>query len=146
MKFTTLRIAGTAIVLAAASACGVRSTTTMVNPAYSRAPTCAAAVTVYDSRAQVPYDYYELAWIQAEGNSVYTTNHQLQQSIINNAAKVGANAVIANPVQQSNVTAKVIGAAIGANSSQAVASALAIYVPADSGRVMTACGPSRSSY
>jgi hypothetical protein len=115
----------------------------MVNPAYTRAATCAAAVTVYDSRAQVPSDYYELAWIQAEGNSVYTTNNQLQTQIINNAAKVGANAVIANPVQQANATSKVIGAAIGANTSTAKATALAIYMPADSGRVMTACGPPR---
>ena len=143
MRLSTLRIMAPAIALAAISGCGVRTTTTMVNPAYSRAPTCAAGVTVYDNRSQVPSDYYELAWIQAEGNSVYTTNNQLQQSIINNAAKVGANAVIANPVQQSNATAKVVGAAIGANTSTAKASALAIYILADSSRVMTACGPSR---
>jgi hypothetical protein len=143
MRFPKLSTAAPILALAALSACGVRTTTTMVNPAYTRAATCAAAVTVYDSRAQVPSDYYELAWIQAEGNSVYTTNNQLQTQIINNAAKVGANAVIANPVQQANTTSKVLGAAIGANTSTAKASALAIYTPADSGRVMTACGPPR---
>ena len=143
MKLTKLRIAAPAFALAVLSGCGVRTTTTKINPAYSRAATCAAGITVYDSRSQVPTDYYELAWIQAEGNSVYTTNHQLQQQIINNAAKAGASAVIANPVQASNTTAKVLGAAIGANTSTAKASALAIYLPSDAGRVMTACGPSK---
>ena len=56
-----------ATALAVGSACaGVRKTTTDVNPNMNRAPTCAAAIAVYNSRADVPYDYYELAWIEAE--------------------------------------------------------------------------------
>ena len=126
--------------LAIGSACaGVKKTTTDINPSMNRAPTCAAAIAVYNSRAEVPYDYYELAWIQAEGNSVWTTDNQLQTQIRNGAAKVGANAVVVNPVTQSKSTVKVLGEAIGTNSATQKASALAIYMPGDAARVRTAC-------
>lgn len=127
--------------LAVASACaGVRKTTTDLNPNVNRAPTCAAAIAVYNSRADVPYDYYELAWLQAEGNSVWTTDNQLQQQIRNGAAKVGANAVIVNPVTQSKSTVKVLGEAIGSSSATQKQSALAVYMPGDAARVRSACG------
>ena len=137
---TTLKGISLAVALAVASACGVKKTTTDVNPSISRPATCAAAIAVYNSRSEVPYDYYELAWIEAEGNSVWTTDNQLQTQIRNGAAKVGANAVIINPVEQSKTTIKVLGEAIGAKSATAKASALAIYMPGDAARVTTACG------
>jgi hypothetical protein len=127
--------------LAVGSACaGIKKTTTDLNPSVSRPATCAAAIAVYNSRADVPYDYYELAWIQASGNSVWTTNNQLQTQIRNGAAKVGANAVIVNPVVQSKSTVKILGEAVGANSATAKATALAIYMPGDAARVRQACG------
>jgi len=130
-----------ACALAAGSACaGVKKTTTDINPRMNRAPTCANAIAVYNSRADVPRDYYELAWIQASGNSVWTSDNQLQTQIRNGAAKVGANAVIVNPVQASKSTVKVLGEAIGANSATAKASALAIYMPGEAARVRAACG------
>ena len=127
--------------LAVGTACaGVKKTTTDLNPSVSRPATCAAAIAVFNSRADVPYDYYELAWIQATGNSVWTTNNQLQTQIRNGAAKVGANAVIVNPVVQSKSTVKILGEAVGANSATAKATALAIYMPRDAARVRQACG------
>ena len=127
--------------LAVGSACaGIKKTTTDLNPSVSRPATCAAAIAVFNSRGDVPYDYYELAWIQATGNSVWTTNNQLQTQIRNGAAKVGANAVIVNPVTQSKSTVKILGEAVGANSATAKATALAIYMPRDAARVRQACG------
>ena len=127
--------------LALGSACaGVKKTTTDINPAMSRAPTCANAIAVYNSRAEVPYDYYELAWVEASGNSVWTTDNQLQTQIRNGAAKVGANAVIINPVEQSKSAVKVLGEAVGTKSATQKTSALAIYMPGDAARVTTACG------
>src|SRR4029078_12234927 len=102
---TTFKGLTLACALAVGAACaGVKKTTTDINPSMNRAPTCAAAIAVYNSRADVPYDYYELAWIEAEGNSVWTTDNQLQTQIRNGAAKVGANAVVINPVTQSKST------------------------------------------
>jgi hypothetical protein len=127
--------------LAIGSACaGVKKTTTDLNPSVNRPSTCAAAIAVYNSRAEVPYDYYELAWIEASGNSVWTTDNQLQTQIRNGAAKVGANAIIVNPITQSKSTVKILGEAIGTNSATQKTSALAIYMPADAGRVRQACG------
>src|SRR6266513_2049642 len=141
MIAATTRGIALACALAVGAACaGVKKTTTDINPRMSRAPTCAAAIAVYNSRSDVPYDYYELAWIEASGNSVWTTDNQLQTQIRNGAAKVGANAVIVNPVEQSKTTIKVLGEAIGAKSATQKATALAIYMPGDAGRVTTACG------
>jgi hypothetical protein len=130
-----------ACALAVGSACsGIRKHTTDINPSMSRAPTCAAAIAVYNSRADVPYDYYELAWIEAQGNSVWTTDNQLQQQIRNGSAKVGANAIIVNPTTQAKGTVKVLGEVIGTKSATMKASALAIYIPHDASRVRSACG------
>lgn len=141
IRTTTLKGLALGCAVAVTAACaGVTKTTTDVNPAIERAPTCAAAIAVYNSRSEVPYDYYELAWVEAEGNSVWTTDNQLQTQIRNGAAKVGANAVIVNPVEQSKGTIKILGEAIGTKSATQKANALAIYMPADQGRVVTACG------
>ena len=143
IRNTTLRGLALACALAVGAACaGVKKTTTDINPSMSRAPTCAAAIAVYNSRADVPYDYYELAWIEASGNSIWTTDNQLQTQIRNGAGKVGANAVIVNPVEQSKSTVKVLGEALGTKSATQKASALAIYMPGDAARVRTACGNS----
>jgi hypothetical protein len=138
----TMKGIALACALAAGTACaGVKKTTTDIKPSdRRRAPTCANAIAVYNSRADVPNDYYELAWVQAEGNSVWTTDNQLQTQIRNGAAKVGANAVIVNPVEQSKSTVKVLGEAIGSKSATQKASALAIYMPTDAARVRTARG------
>jgi hypothetical protein len=141
MSTNTLKGIALACALAIGSACaGVRKTTTDINPSVNRPSTCANAIAVYNSRADVPYDYYELAWIEASGNSVWTTDNQLQTQIRNGAAKVGANAVIVNPVQQAKSTVKVLGEAIGTSSATQKASALAIYMPRDAARVRQACG------
>lgn len=130
-----------ACALAVGAACtGVKRTTTDINPSMNRAPTCAAAIAVYNSRADVPYDYYELAWVEATGNSVWTTDNQLQQSIRNGAARVGANAIIVNPVEQAKSGVKILGEAIGTKSATQKATGLAIYMPRDAARVRTACG------
>ena len=140
MRINHVNALALASAVAVASACGVKKSTTEIAPANMRTPTCADAITTYASRSDVPSDYYELAFIEAEGNSVYTTDNKLQEQVRNGAAKVGASAVIVNPVEQSKTTVKVLGEAVGANSATQKASALAIYLPADQDRVRTACG------
>ena len=124
----------------AASACGVRTHTTDVSANMSRSSTCDEAVDLYTSRAAVPHDYYELAWISAEGNSVYTSDGKITDQIKKKAAQVGANAIIVNDFEETGATAKVIGAAVGANSADTKVSALAVYMPAERDRVMLKCG------
>lgn len=140
MKNASLKAVPIALALLAASACGVKKTTTDISPTISRVPTCEDAIVTYASRSDVPSDYYELAYIEAEGNSVYTTDNKLQENIRNAAAKVGATAVIANPVEQSKSAVKVLGEAVVAQSATQKTSALAIYQPSDRDRVVAACG------
>ena len=121
-------------------ACGVKKNTTDLSPGVRFAATCPNGVLTYATRSDVPADYYEIAFIEAEGNSVYTTDNQLQEQIKVGAAKVGASAVIANPVEQSKTAVKVLGEAVGAQSATQKASALAIFSPADRDRIRQVCG------
>ena len=140
MKTISMKAIPLALALAATVACGVKKKTTDLSPSISRAPTCEDAIATYATRAEVPSDYYELAYVEAEGNSVYTTDNKLQQNIRNAAAKVGATAVIVNPVEQAKTTAKILGEAVIAKSATQKASALAIYQPSERDRVVKTCG------
>src|SRR4051812_23701464 len=73
MSQASWRVA-TAMLLIAVGACSVKSSSTDISPSINRNPTCENAVAVYNSRAEVPNSYYELAWVTAEGNSVWTTD------------------------------------------------------------------------
>jgi len=126
--------------LAGTAACGVKSTTTDVSPNISRSATCENAIALFDGRADVTSNYQELAWIEVEGNSVWTTDAQMRDKMKKRAAEVGANGLIANPVQQNKVGVNVIGEAIGAHTATARASGLAIWMPAERDRTRLACG------
>jgi hypothetical protein len=140
MRIQALKAITLAIVLVGAAACGVKKQTSTVSPGVVFQATCEDAIVTYATRSEVPADYYEVAWVEAEGNSIYTTDNKLQENIRNGAAKVGATAVIVNPVEQSKTTYKVLGEAVATHSATQKASALAIYVPSDANRVRTACG------
>jgi hypothetical protein len=139
MRYRAVTI-GTTLLLAASAACGVKSSTTDISPSMSRSPTCENAVEVYPSRADVPSDYYELAWIEAEGNSVWTTDTQMRDVMRKRAAEAGANGLIANVVQSNKTGVNVLGEAVGAKSATAKASGLAVWIPAASDRARLACG------
>ena len=140
MRIQALKAIALAIVLVGAAACGVKKQTTTVSPGVVFQATCEDAIVTYATRSDVPADYYEVAWVEAEGNSVYTSDNKLQENIRNGAAKVGATAVIVNPIEQSKTTYKVLGEAVVSKSATQKASALAIYVPSDANRVRVACG------
>jgi hypothetical protein len=119
--------------------CGTRSHIVARNPALTLAPTCADAVPVYSDRDHVPYDYYEVAVINAEGNSVYTGNGDLLKSVRNEAAGIGANGVVLDALVATHATVKVLGAAVGSNDADRKARAVAIWMPSDTARVREAC-------
>ena len=121
--------------------CQTKTRSVDVSPNLSRRPTCANAVTVFEGRHDVPTSYYELAWIEVEGNSVWTTDNQMVQKMKTQAAAVGANGLIANPVQANKTGVNVLGEAVGAHTATAKASGLAIWMPGQADRVRLACGP-----
>jgi len=134
------RVVAAAALLLASGACAMKTKTTDVSPGMSRSPTCLNAIEVYQSRAEVPSSYYELAWIEVEGNSVWTTDNQMRDKMRTRAAEVGANGLIANAVAQNKTGVNVLGEAVGAKSATARASGLAIWMPSASDRTRLACG------
>src|SRR2546423_7303302 len=123
------------------AACGARSRIVSRNSTLplALAPTCADAVPVFPGRAHIPYDYYEVALITAEANSVYNGNGDLLKSVRNQAASVGANGLVLDSLGATHATVKILGAAIGAKDAERKARAIAIWMPADTARVREAC-------
>jgi len=120
-------------------ACGARTYVAARNPALALAPTCADAVPVYPDRERVPYDYYEVAVITAEGNSAYNGNGDLLKAVRTQAASVGANGVVLDALGASHATVKVLGAALGSNDAERKARVIAIWMPTDTARVREVC-------
>lgn len=127
------------MILALNASCSSRAHVVATNPALTLAPTCADAVPIYPGSQDVPYDYYEIALITAEGNSVYKGQGDLMKAIRNEAAGVGANGVIMNSLVATHATVKVIGAALGSNDAERKGRAIAIWMPSDTARVREAC-------
>ena len=124
----------------AETACATQTRIVATNPAMSLAPTCTDAVAAYPDRDHVPYDYYEVALVTAEGNSVYTGNGDLLKAMRSKAASVGANGLIINSLGATHATVKVIGAAVGSGDAERKGKAIAIWMPSDTARVREACG------
>jgi len=133
------RLTALAALVSVLSSCGARSNIVARNSQLLLARTCADAVPVYPDRDHVPFDYYEVALITAEGNSVYTGNGDLLKSVRNEAASVGANGVVVDGLGATHATVKVLGAAVGSNDADRKARALAIWMPSDTARVREAC-------
>jgi hypothetical protein len=136
----SMRITAAAIAATLLAACGVKTKTTELAGGGNRPATCEAVIEGYDSRADIPADYYEVGFIEAEANSVYTTDKKINDQIKKKAAQMGATAIIVNPVSEAKSGVKVLGEALGTGSASSKASALAIYIPAQAPRVTQLCG------
>ncbi len=132
----TLAIAGVALVSAA---CATGIDITRTTPQHYFAPTCEAGITVLDSRARITSDYYEVAYITAEGNAVWTDNEDLVKRMKQSAAEVGATAIVANVSGPSATTVQILGAAVGTGDAERQGSALAIHQPSELARVRATC-------
>ena len=138
MARNSARVVNAALLFALA-ACGTRTHIVARNPALVLAPTCANAVPVFAGRDKVPYDYYEIAMISAEANSVYNGNGDVLKSVRNQAARLGANGVVIDSLGTTHATVKILGAALGGRDAERKASAIAIWMPSDTARVQEAC-------
>jgi len=134
------RLAALSLLVAALPACGARARVVATNPGLTLTPTCSNAVPVFADSEHVPYDYYEVALITAEGNSVYNGNGDLLKSIRSQAARLGANGVVIDALEATHATVKVVGAALGGSDADRKGRAIAIWMPSDTARVREACG------
>lgn len=133
-------LAAIASIVCAVTACGARARVVATNPGLALAPTCADAVPVFADNEHVPYDYYEVALITAEGNSVYSGNGDLLKSMRGQAARLGANGIVIDALGATHATVKIVGAALGSNDAERKGRAIAIWMPSDTARVREACG------
>jgi hypothetical protein len=122
------------------SACATRTNVQPTASSRSFSPVCSEGVAVYDDFTSVPFDYYEVAYITAEQNSVYTDKGQMVTAMRKRAGEQGGNALVVNSVSNSKSSVKLLGAALGANSADRQGKAVAIYMPSDTMRVKNACG------
>lgn len=140
---STLKYAAIAAAAVAATACGgikVRNTV----PQHSFAPTCAEAVTVYKAFKDVPNNYYEVALITAEGNSVWTDDDEMLLRMRKRAASVGANGMVVDALGTSATTVQMIGAALGTGDADRKGRAVAIHMPTHVARARATCQRSGS--
>ena len=87
------------ILLTAALGCASTTVTTTVLPPHRLyAPVCPMAVLVHDTPGEVPAGGVVLARIRVEGGSAATTNEGLRRRLREEAAKLGANRVLASEV------------------------------------------------
>lgn len=134
------RLAAACLIAGALVGCGARARVVATNPALALAPTCSNAVPVFADTEHVPYDYYEVALITAEANSVYNGNGDLLKSIRTQAARLGANGIVIDALGATHATVKVVGAALGGKDADRKGRAIAIWMPSDTIRVREACG------
>ncbi len=88
-------------------------------------------VALYRNADQVPRRYEEVALLNSEGDSNFTNEAKMFESMKKKAGEVGANAIILDALSEPSGGAKVAAAIFGV-SAERKGKALAIYVfPAD---------------
>jgi len=147
MKLRYLLAAAPALTI---TACRTVSTNaSLMDPSLHLAKTCPAAVKLYTTPDRVEQPYREVALLNSVGQTSYSSESDLIKSMREKAAKVGANGIILDRIDEPSAMAKIAGqvAQIGADAAGAITMisaerkgrALAIYVPTDSARTITAC-------
>lgn len=110
----------------------VATNATMLNLApTSRAVVLPAQVRIYRTAAQVPGKYEEIALLNSTGESSWTNEQKMMESMRIKAGKLGANGVILDDIKEAGSGAKVAAAIFGTGT-QRKGRAVAIFVYPDS--------------
>ncbi|HVZ47418.1 MAG TPA: hypothetical protein VG916_01430 [Gemmatimonadaceae bacterium] len=119
--------------LVAAVAC-VQTNATMLNPAPANHPrTPADKIRIYRTADQVKAKYDEVALLNSTGESNWTDEAKMMESMRKKASEVGANAIILDAINEASAGAKVAAAVFGTGT-QRKGRSIAIYVYPDSTR------------
>lgn len=110
----------------------VSTNATMLNPTPSgRAPIPEAQVRIFRTASQVTGKYEEVALLNATGESNWTNEQKMMESMRKKAASLGANGVILDDIKEAGAGAKVAAAIFGTGT-QRKGRAIAIFVFPDS--------------
>lgn len=148
MKFTYQAVVPT--VFALLSACrSVSTNATLIDPASHLVKTCPAAVKLFTTPDRVQQPYREVALLNSSGQTSYSNENDMIKSMREKAAKVGANGIILNGIDEPSAMAKLASAAaqVAADatgryaqiSAERKGRAMAVYIPTDSTRTVAAC-------
>lgn len=117
------RIAAACLLVPIAAAC-VRTNAALLGGVSPRPAISPDSVALYRVAAQVPFEYEEIALLNAAGDATWTDERMMFDSMRKKAARMGANAVILAAVSEPSAGAKVAGAVLGtgtARKGQAIA-------------------------
>lgn len=121
------------LLVLAAAAC-VSTNATMLNPTpQARAKVPPAQVRIYRTLDQVTGRYEEIALLNATGESNWTNEQGMLESMRKKAGDVGANAIVLDAIAEAGAGAKVAAAVFGTGT-QRKGRAIAIFVFPDSAR------------
>ncbi|MDB4915552.1 MAG: hypothetical protein JWM95_3196 [Gemmatimonadetes bacterium] len=137
MRTPCLIALGSMISLAACA----RTTASLLTPGTSLPATCESAIMVYDTPAQAPSGYKEVALIKSEGHGLLTSPAAMRRSMRSKAASVGATGIILTGIDGPGTVSAAVETALSIPSRRE-GMALAIYSPADSSRT-SACTTQR---
>lgn len=107
--------------------CVTTNATVLGTATAQRAPVPPEQVALYRIASQVPGRYEEVALLNSAGDSGFTDEARMFQSMKKKAGQIGANGVILDAVSEPSAGAKVAAAIFGV-SAQRKGKALAIYV------------------
>jgi hypothetical protein len=119
------------------SAC-VSTNASLIDPTVHFARTCPDGVKLYTTPERVGQPYREVALLNAKGESNWSDEEDMIESMRDKAAEIGANGIILSGIDEPSALTKVIGQ-VAKTGSQRKGKALAIYVPSDSTNTATAC-------
>jgi hypothetical protein len=129
--------------LLAVVVCGCVSTNAaLIDPSVQLARTCKTAIKLYTTPDRVGKPYREVAVLHAKGESNWSDEGDMIESMRDKAAEVGANGIILSKIDEPSALTKVIGEVVKTGS-QRKGNALAIYVPSDSTSTATLCADAR---
>ena len=116
----------------------VSTNVTVLDPSIKLARTCPDAVRLFTTPARVASPYREVALLHSTGESGWSNEEQMMESMREKAAEVGANGVILENIDEPSALTKVIGA-VAKTGTARKGKALAIFIPADSPSTEAVC-------
>ena len=117
--------------LAVISAC-VSTNATVLNPSLAPRPTVPAEqVVIYRTADQIKTKYEEIALLNATGESNWTNEKGMLESMRKKAGQMGANAIILDAINEAGAGAKVAAAVLGTGT-QRKGRSVAVFVFPDS--------------
>lgn len=95
----------------------VQTNATLLNPSpVARATVDPATVRIYRTADQIGHRFEELAILNSTGESSWTNEHNMLESMRRKAGALGANAIILDDIREASAGAKVAGAFLGTGS------------------------------